>query len=202
MRPTRTRLACTLCAVLALPLPALAQDIGGITLGASVPEAMPQPAGSQVEPPFAYRLWQLDGGANLSATSDAETGTVHYLEMWRSGPDDTPPAPLEGLTYGTTTRAEIEARFGSEGMVFSDRGRAAPVGDSAAYFISYEIAGTDTVLSFVTIQPLTRASDETAGQSVLDSVIVAEGAYLDLIWGVNRGRLPGYAPIADPFEDG
>ncbi len=111
-------------------------------------------------------------------------------------------APLDGLVYGETTRAELHAMFGSEGVVFQDRGRFAEIGPLAAYFISYEVEGSDTVVSFVTIQPLAEASAEAADASVLDSVIVANGTYLSQIWGVNRGRLPGYAAIADPFTDG
>lgn len=200
MRLVRS-LATALTLAMGCAVPAAAQEIGGVRLGDPVPETMPVPDGSQIDGAFSYRLWQLESGVSLSATSDAETGEVLYIEMWPGAMGTTPDAPVQGFTYGVTTRDDIEARFGSEGIVFSDRGRTAALETIAAYFVAYEVAGSDVVVAFVTMQPLVDASAETAGQSVLDSVIVARGSYLDLIWGGNRGRLPGYVPIPDPFVE-
>lgn len=170
----------------------------GVTLGEPIPEGLPAPAGAQINAPFAYTLWTYDDGLSVSVTADAEIAEVLYIEAWPQ-PSNGQPAPLDGLIYGETTRADLHARFGSEGIVFEDRGRFAELGPIAAYFITYEVAGSDTVVSFVTIQPLTEASEDTADASVLDSVIVANGPYLDQIWGVNRGRLAGYEQIENPF---
>ncbi|MEX3015633.1 hypothetical protein [Gymnodinialimonas hymeniacidonis] len=193
------RLALALLAALAGPV--AAQEFRGVTLGEPIPESAPEPVGSEVAHPFAYTLWQFDDGLSMSATRDAEIGEVLYLEMWRSEGQGQQPTPIDGLTFGETTRGDLHARFGSEGIVFEGRGRFAEAGPVAVYFISYEIEGLESVVSFVTIQPLATASEEVADQSVLDAVIVADGRYLDQIWGVNRGRLPGYAPIEDPFAD-
>lgn len=190
-----------LAALVLLASPAAAQDFRGVTLGAPIPDTAPEPVGSEAAPPFAYTLWTFDDGLSMSATRDAETGDVLYLEMWRSQAEGTQPAPVQGLTFGVTTRGDLAEQFGSEGVVFGSRGRFAEVGPMGVYFISYEVEGSDTVVSFVTIQPLSEASEETADASVLDAVIVADGRYLDQIWGLNRGRLPGYAPIADPFTE-
>lgn len=196
----RLRLArACLLAALALGTPLSAQDFRGLSLGATIPETAPEPLGAEVAHPFAYTLWQFDDGLSMSATRDAETGDILYLEMWRTATEGTYDAPVPGLTFGTTTRGDLAEVFGSEGIVFEIRGRFAEAGPMAVYFISYEIEGSDDVLSFVTVQPLSEASEETADASVVDSVIVANGRYLDQIWGANRGRLEGYAPIPDPF---
>ncbi len=190
-----------LAALVLLASPVAAQDFRGVTLGAPIPDTAPTPVGSEVAPPFAYTLWSFDDGLSMSATRDAETDEVLYLEMWRSQAEGTQPAPVPGLTFGETTRGDLAERFGSEGVVFGSRGRFAEAGPMGVYFISYEVEGSDTVVSFVTIQPLAEASEETADASILDAVIVANGRYLDEIWGLNRGRLPGYTPIDDPFTD-
>ncbi len=194
------RLILALCAC-AVAAPVSAQNYRGVVLGQPISDSVPTPVGTEVAAPFAYTLWAFeDEGLSMSATADSETGDVVYLEMWRSLTEGTQRAPFGGMYFGETTRGDLAERFGSEGIVFENRGRFAEVGPLAVYFISYEIEGSDTIVSFVTVQPLAEASEETADASVLDSVIVADGAYLDLAWGVNRGRLPDYTPIADPFE--
>jgi len=181
-----------------LALPLAAQEMGGVALNAPLPGTLPDPAGREVQGPFAYTLWQFEDGTAMSATADAQTGAVYYAEIWNDE-GGARPAPVPGLVFGETTQAELVARFGSEGIVFEDRGRAAAAGDMAAFFHSYEIEGGSAVVSFVTIMPMAEASPETAGAALLDSVILGHGPYLDLIWGANRGRIEGYAPIADPF---
>lgn len=140
----------------------------------------------------------------MTVIGDIETGDVLFIEL-RPSPTATGPVStqISGITFGEATRADLHAQFGSEGIVFADVGRTGVFGDVAAYFTSYEIAesDSDTVVSFVTIQPLAEASAEAADQAVLDSVVVANGSYLTQVWGVNRGTLPGYERIADPFTD-
>lgn len=196
------RLALALCLVLTAP--ASAQTILGVTLGEPIPEGLPTPIGTQTQAPFALTLWGARDGVSMSAIGDIETGEVLFIEMRSAAdnPTDSPAsAQIDGITFGETTRADLHARFGSEGVVFADVGRTGVFGEIAVYFTNYEIAGSDTVVSFVTIQPLADASEETANQSILDSVVVARGSYLDQVWGGNRGRLPGYVPISDPFTD-
>lgn len=178
---------------------AAAQDFRGLTLGNPIPGDMAAPVGTQSAPPVTYTLWQFADGLSVSATTDAATGEVLYLEMWRTGSVGTQPMPVPGLDFGLTTRGDLAARYGSEGIVFENRGRFAELGPIAAYFISYEIADSDDVLSFVAIQPLADASEASADMAVVDSVIWADGRYLDRIWGPNRGRLAGYVPLPDPF---
>ncbi len=186
---------------LALAAPLSAQSLRGVDLGEPIPDGLPEPRATQTIPPVAYTVWDFDDGLAMSATADAATGDVLYLELWRDPPEGSVASPIPGLTYGTSTRADIEALFGSEGIVFENRGRVAALPEIglAIYYLAYEIEDSDTVISFVAIQPLTDASDDTADDAVLDSVIIADGAYLDQIWGQNRGRLPGYAPVPDPF---
>ena len=180
--------------------PLAAQNYRGVVLGEPISDSVPAPLGTEVAAPYAYTLWSFgDEGLSMSATADAETGDVLYLEMWRTQTEGTQTAPFGGLTFGETTRGDLAEHFGSEGIVFEGRGRFAEAGPLAVYFTSFEVADSETVISFVTVQPLAEASEETADASVLDSVIIADGLYLSEIWGVNRGRLPGYAPVTDPF---
>lgn len=192
----RRRFAALMALALAVATGAEAQSLAGLTPGQPLPAGFAAPDGVQRETGFTYRRWSRPGGSELSATTQGETGPVLYIEEWRAGPPGA--APLPGLVLGDTTLAEITVRFGSDGLIFSERGRVQPFGEVAAVFTSYEIAGTDMVLSLVTVMPLADAAPETLGASVLDSVVLAFGPYLDSIWGVNRGRLPGYAPIPDP----
>ncbi|AHM05404.1 hypothetical protein roselon_03133 [Roseibacterium elongatum DSM 19469] len=189
-----------LALVIALTTPLAAQDLGSVRLGAPLPEDLPDPIGQEVQGPFAYALWRRPDGTAMSVTSDARTGSTLYIEIWNAegGPR---PAPLPGLSFGQTTQADLVARFGSEGIVFAGRGRAAALDERAAIFTTYEIEGSSAVLSFVSLMPLAQASPDTAGQARLDAVILAHGPYLDTIWGANRGRLEGYRPIPDPFAD-
>jgi len=182
-----------------LALPATAQDMAGITLDAPLPMHLGAPVGMQTQGALAYRLWQPGAPLLMSVTTQADTDRVLYIEIWRDGAQGTAPAPLPDMTFGGTTLADIRARFGSDGVVFGERGRVATAGDNAAFFTSYEIADTDGVISFVTIMPLAGASQETAGQSVLDSVILGYSPYLDTLWGLNRGVSDGYQPVPDPL---
>ena len=184
----------------ALTSPAAAQEIRGIPLGGLIPEDMPEPVGSGIEGAYSITRWTFDDGLSLSASRDAETGEVVYLELWRTDNSGTHPSPIDGLVFGETTRGELHERFGSEGFVFEPGDRFLLAGPTTVWFNNYEIAGSDTVVSFFTIQPTSEASPETANASVLDSMFVAQSAFADQFYGFNRGRLPGYAPIPSPFD--
>lgn len=184
---------------MALAAPASAQSLLGVTLGEPIPEGLPEPAGTEVAVPFSRTHWENIEGIAITAVGDVETGEVLFIEL-RPATGATEAGPIRGLSFGETTRDDLYERFGSEGIVFEQVGRVGAFGSIAAYFTSYEIAGRDVALSFVTIQPLADASEDTAGTSTLDSIVVANDEYLNQIWGFNRGRLPGYAPIPDPFE--
>ncbi len=161
---------------------------------------MPPPSGQEIRPPFGFTRWDFDNGLLMSVTRDVETGEVLYIEVWPSDVQ-AQPAPIDGMTYGVTTLGGLRQRFGSEGVVFESRGRMDATPHTAIHFTSYEVADSSTVISFVTIQPLEEASAETAENSTLDSVIVADSTFLDQSWGLNRGRLPGYQQIESPFSD-
>ncbi|MBY4891694.1 hypothetical protein KUL25_02820 [Rhodobacteraceae bacterium N5(2021)] len=180
--------------------PLSAQTVHGITLGAPVPASLPQPDDTQTQAPLTRRYWADLAGLQVTAIADSETGDVHFVELRPAagGPVDT---PISGIRFGQTTQADLQARFGSEGIVFANVGRAGAFGEVAAYFTTYEIEGGDTVVSFTTTEPLAETSEGTSARSTLDSVVVAQGTYLNQVWGLNRGRLPGYAPIPDPFGD-
>lgn len=202
MRPPVTlRALLALCLLATLCLPATAQTIAGLTLGAAIPEGGPAPDDSQTQAPFTRTFWAVRDGMQVTAIADSNTGEVVFIELRPSGAPETGDAQVLDLAFGQTTRADLHARFGSEGIVFETVGRAGVFGQVAAYFTTYEIEGGDNVLSFVTIEALADASDSSGDASTLDSVVVAQGSYLNRIWGLNRGRLPGYEPIADPFGD-
>lgn len=185
----------------AASLPASAQSALGITLGAPIPEGLPAPLGTRVQAPYAQTAWADIDGVMVSVIADVETGSVVFVEL-RPSPSGVPPiaAQIDGFFFGQTTRADLHARFGSEGLVFENVGRAGSFGEIAAYFTTYELASdADVVVAFTTIEPLATATEDSAGLSTLDSVVLAQGAYLTEIWGLNRGRLPGYTPIDNPF---
>lgn len=179
---------------------ASAQTLLGITLGAPLPEGLPTPDDVQTQTPLMRMHWAAIEGLRVTTIADSETGEVKFIELQ---PADAAPvdAQIDGLVFRDTTLNDLYDHFGSEGVVFADIGRAGAFGDVAAYFTSYEIAGEDVVVSFVTVEPLADASEGTSAMSTLDSVVVAQGSYLNQVWGLNRGRLPGYAPISDPFSD-
>lgn len=195
------RLALALCVALAVP--ASAQTFLGVTLGEIIPEGLPVPVETQVEAPYANTIWRTDAGLVLTATTDVETGEVLYMELRPAmdAPDGPIPAQTLGMTLRETTRAEIHARFGSEGVVFADMGRTGVTPEWALFFTNYEIADSDVILAFAMLQPLRDASEDTAGQVPLYTISVGQGSFLAQFWGVNRGRLPGYTPIADPFTE-
>ncbi|QXT38690.1 hypothetical protein [Gymnodinialimonas ceratoperidinii] len=180
-------------------LPAAAQSLHGLTLGAPIPEAMPIADDTAVQAPYTRSVWAALDGVMMTAIADSETGGVVFIELRPAEPGPVATG-LGGLTFAETTRADLHARFGSEGIVFEDVGRGGIFGDLAAYFTTYEVADSDTVLSFVTIEPLDAADESSAARSTLDSIVIAQDAYLTEVWGLNRGSLPGYAPIADPFD--
>lgn len=188
-----------ICLALALAVPATAQTLRGVTLGEPVPDGLPEPLGMQVIQLYSITVWTLEDGLSMSTTADAGTGSVLYIELWRDNGQGTQSAPIDGVTFGETTHADLTDRFGSAGIIFNERGRYAVVPPNVAHFTSYEIEGSDAVASFVTIQPLDEATPETIGNAVLDSISLGQGPYLDQIWGGNRGRLEGYTRIAFPF---
>lgn len=189
-----------LCLAVACAGSSSAQTVMGLSLGAAIPEAMPAPDDTQVRAPRTRSHWTDLGGVSVTAIADNETGAVQFIEL-RPATDAPVDTPIRGIRFGTTTRAELHDRFGSEGIVFESFGRAGVFGDVAAYFTSYEIAGASVVVSFTTIEPLANTTEGSATRSVLDSLIVAQDLYLNEAWGANRGRLPNYAPIPGPFPD-
>ncbi len=179
-------------------MPVAAQDMAGVRLNDQLPGDLGAPVGMQEQDGFVYRMWQSDPPLLMSVTTQAASGDVLYIEIWREATQGTAPTPISGMYFGETTLDDIRTRFGSDGLVFGDRGSVGLADQNAAFFTSYEIAGTEGVISFVTVMPLTDATQETAGQSVLDSVILGHAPYLQTIWGLNRGLSAGYLPIPDP----
>jgi hypothetical protein len=181
-------------------LPVVAQGLQGLALGAPIPETMPIADATDVQAPYTRSVWAALDGVMMTAIADSETGGIVFIELRPAEPGPIATG-LDGLTFAETTRADLHRRFGSEGIVFETLGRGGIFGDNAAYFSTYEVAGRDIVLSFVTIEPLADADEDSAARATLDSVVIAQDAYLNEIWGINRGSLPGYAPIADPFDN-
>jgi hypothetical protein len=185
-----------LCVLLAGPV--AAQSIRGIALGDPVPSGLSDPERTMVRAPYRHTLWTYDDGISMSVTTDIQGGIVVNLRMWRDGADVIAPTPVDGLVFGQSTLRDVIAAMGSEGFVYGRATSFMDVGDLRAHALRYEIAGTGRILTLGAIEPLDGASDETAGNAILDTLDVTEGAYLDAIWGNERTAQPGYAPIGDP----
>lgn len=180
-------------------LPVTGQTLHGITFGEPIPEGLPMPDDTQTQAPFTRTIWAELNGSMVTVIADSETGIVSFMEIRPTAPGPVA-TEIDGFVFEETTLAEIHAHFGSEGVVFANVGRGGVFGEILVHFATYEIANSEIVLSFAAVEPLETATQDSAAQAVLDSVIVADSAYLSQVWGLNRGRLPGYAPVADPFD--
>lgn len=146
--------------------------------------------------PFTMHRWDYADGNSLRLTTTG--GAIIYMESNWGGEARGRTSDFPGLTYGRTTLAEIRAMAGSNGFAFSEAGPAQPMDDGIAMFNSYEIEGSPGVaVTFVTKVPhganVTGATMATA--AVLESIILADIDYQEMIWG---DRIPpdrGYVPI-------
>ncbi|WP_224814578.1 hypothetical protein [Hasllibacter sp. MH4015] len=190
------RLAALIFAVLAGS--ASAQTLGGLTLGELIPDTAPDPLGTHIVEPFAITIWALEDEIGLTASRDAETGEILYIEMWINA-EVAHDTPIDGIRFGETTTEDIVARFGSGGFAYADRGRFVATDTILAHYLSYEIEGTDSVVIFVTHQPIETASADTVREGVLNTIMVGRASYMAATRGVDRNVPEGYRPIADPF---
>lgn len=181
-----------------------AQSIFGFEAGADFrteAKSHPQPSDVGEAGGFAIARWNLAGGDQVSVTSSPETGKIVFVESdW--GQDAAHAATdLPGLTFGSTTLADIRKRFGSNGFGF--RSNVVDVIDkNIVSFNCYQVEGDDDlVVVFVTTLPMSSVATVNGepapklGEGRLDSVILASLAYLKQIWGEDRISDPNYRPI-------
>lgn len=183
---------------------AQAQSIFGFEVGGDFrtqAKTHPQPSDVGEAGPYAVVRWNLAGGDQVSVTSSAATGKIVFIESdWGENAADAA-TDIPGLTFGTTTLADIRSRFGSNGFGFKSN-VVNVIDKNIVSFNCYQVGGDgDQVAVFVTTLPMSSVpivDGEPApklGEGRLDSVILASLAYLKEIWGEDRISDPGYRPI-------
>lgn len=100
---------------------------------------------------------------------------------------------IPGFNFGSTLLSEIRETFGSNGYAHKEH-MAFPVGEQIALFNSYGLtpAGAQTV-TFVTLMGPDTGSDP--GRAVLDTIVLADAAFLDSYWGEEKLFDPAYRPV-------
>jgi|AraplaMF_Col_mMF_1032025.scaffolds.fasta_scaffold01330_10 hypothetical protein len=192
------------------PSTAWGQAMSGVSLGGSRDQLATlgsRPVAAEAMGPHSLEKYKLSGGNDLSATYHRASGKIVYLETDWGGEAAGAFSDFEGFKYGKTTLSEIRTKLGSNGLSFKDRPPVAPtpVG-GLALFNSFEIKGTDAVVTFVTsvtAATVKAIKDKGANPNVgdvatLEAVIVGENDYLETIWGGDKIRSPGYTPIEWP----
>jgi hypothetical protein len=193
-----------ICA-LAGPQPSTAPNLGGLKLGDS------EDALKQVALPLknkgddapggpgtvAYKYLTANGN-DLSVTF--KDGKAVWIENdWNDSPDGDE-SLIKGLVFGKTNSMDIKALTGSNG--YAHRGIAFHrIGDYLASFICYSLVDRPgTSLVVVSYQSIGTSPDDIRkyGNQVfhLRSIILANDAYLDLLWGKDTIEDPAYHPIA------
>lgn len=198
-RSSLGRAAALLCLLLP-PVPAGAQAIDGLAVGAPLHPAasLPPPAQTSQTGDDDATAWELQHGNGRSVVVSARTGRVVYLESHWGGPGADPATQLPGLTFGTTTLDDVRARFGSNGFGFKSNAVQLHAGRVLASTNCYGLAGTDTVLCLGTILVPGPDLDPNApqlGHGLLVAVILGTEAYLRGRWGDGRLFDPGYHPV-------
>lgn len=181
-----------------------AQSLFGFEVGADFKteaKAHPQPSDVGEASSYAVARWDLAGGNQVSVTSSPATGKVVFVESdWGENAANAA-TDIPGLSFGSTTLADIRRKFGSNGFGFRSN-VVSVIGKNIVSFNCYQVGDDgDLVAVFVTTLPMSGVPvvngepQPKLGEGHLDSVILASFAYLKEIWGEDRISDPGYHPI-------
>jgi hypothetical protein len=182
-----------------------AQSIDGFTVGGDIKAALKSHAAPSATGKLggydAYR-WVDEQGSVVSVTAAPKTGRIVFVESDWNGDPAQAKSPVPGLLFGTTTLADIRARFGSNGFVFKKYALHMDARDIISVN-GFELAGEKkAVLVLVTTQPVASVPEVDGkpqidpGKGVLQAAILADLAYLESLWGKDRVADPKDKPVA------
>lgn len=88
-----------------------------------------------------------------------------------------------GLTFGTTTLADLRQKFGSNGFAFEQHGGVVKVREGVVLINSYEVGSV--VATFVTKVDSRHASSasDISENAVLVALSIADPHYANSVWG-------------------
>lgn len=201
----KMKLVAVFCAIVGgmLSTEAHAQSLSGIRVGDPIQStsAFGKPPNSRTASgPFIIQKWMLPDGNEISVTSVRDSGKIVFLASDWGGQNIGAFADLPGMVFGKTTLADIRARYGSNGYMYKAHGPAQIVPEGVIMRNSYGFANLPTVaITFVT--KITRnPGKDIANSAKLDSIILADTSYVDVIWGSEKIPDPAYRPIS--WDDG
>jgi len=185
---------------------AQSQTLNGIRIGEALPSASRIGAKAIAKVPAGPHeeiRWKLPDGNRLSLATDPEQGKIVYAEQKWGGRPDGKPADFPGFKYGETTLADIRTHAENGGFAFVER-LIDDRPDGLRLFNAYEVEGAPgLVVTFVTRMPpkdarRLRKKDATVDinrSARLESIILADAAYLESIWGEAKLKGKAYKPI-------
>jgi hypothetical protein len=150
--------------------------------------------------PFVIRKWRFSDTNELSVTAFRNTGKIIYMETNWNGDRRGALSDIPGMIYGKTTLSDMRKQFGSNGFSYEERGSVVTVRDGIIMINSYQIMGTNHVITFITKiseKNISRAdkAKNVADLAFLDTIIIGDTAYLDTVWGKAKIFDKQYKPI-------
>lgn len=204
----RMRLSATsllLCfALCASTAPATAQSMSGLSLRDDLAKTATlglKPAATQEMGPFSMRRWTFPDGNDLAVTARRSDGRIVYLESSWGGRVPGSPTDFPGVAFGETTLSDLRRIMGSNGFSYASR-TMFETNEGIGTANSYEIAGAPgAVVTFISLVRKSEIDGIRSGKRKLgevakvDSVVLADAAYLDGLWGKERRSDPNAKPV-------
>lgn len=180
-----------------------AQTMSGIRIGdplSSTSKIGFSPTAKEENGPLVIQKWRFQNKNELSITAFRNTGRIVYMETNWGGDRNGSFSDVPGMIYGKTTISDIRKRFGNNGFTYKDRGSVAVVEDGIIIMNSYQITGTDLVVTFITKisreDYLKTDNAKNVGSfALLDTIIIGDATYLDTVWGNEKMFDKGYKPV-------
>ncbi len=148
------------------------------------------------------------GGVKLAATYQDASQKVVQIEVARPRTVPGASGQFGNFKFGQTSLSDIRYRFGSKGLLFGNVLPAAATADGGVAIVSsYEISGTNIVVSFTSkVSPASltdlkqRFGDDMYSHvetvATLESTVIADADYLKLTRGDDLVYDVGYTPVA------
>ena len=179
---------------------AAAQSLAGLRIGDNETALVKlgSPAATDRYKTYVVRKWKLADANELSVTVDHE-GKIVYLESdWggsgeASGRGEVTESDLHDLRFGVTRLSDLRMRFGSNGLMFKERGGVQPIADGVVMLNSYEV-GNSVVTFFTVAGAFAGKGSAVAERAKLNAISIADAQYATSEWG-DRVYDPGYKKI-------